>query len=258
MRRAGGWGVFVKKAFSIIKVMILKQTKDAIPRDGGPDQCDWLDNAILRMNEHAAVLGVVAADKSKFLDWCTMCKDACTGLSNAQTTENSWRQFRQDLLYGTNVDSTPLARPVDNTVVSPLFAEPLLPGAMARIRDFLQTLKRKQAWNAAIEADFRLTRLVSEVEVGPAKPSAKAKPTAGAVVECSWKRGPFDAIVIEWKLANGSTWNSLGTILGSRYTHTAPLAVAGQPEVRHYRFRYVLNNAQVGEWSDLLSVTMKP
>ena len=238
--------------------MKLKLTRERIPRDNGPVQCDWLDNLINRINEHAAVLGVVAAEKSKFIDWCTMAKDACLGASNSATSADAWREYRQELLYGSNPDTTPLSRPVDNSVVAPLLAEPLSPGAMTRIRDFLQSLKRKQAWNAAIESDFRLTPIVIEVEADSSQPLPRAKTLAGGGVAFAWKRGPFDAIVIEWKLADAPNWNSVGTIMGSKYTHTAPLAVAGKPEVRHYRFRFVVDNEPVGEWSDLVSVTVKP
>jgi hypothetical protein len=238
--------------------MTLKISKDPIPRDNGPVQCDWLDNAIVRINEHFMTLGVVAADKAKFIDWCTMAKDACLGLSNAVTSADAWREYREDLLYGSTVDNAPLTRPADNSSTAPLITELLLPGAMSRIRDFLQGLKRKQAWSTAIEADFRVTPITVEVDVDTAKPEGTAKGMAGADVNLAWVRGPFDGVVIEWQLFGAPAWNSLGTITGSRYTHTAALAVAGQPERRNYRFRFVLNNKQVGEWSDTLPVTVRP
>ncbi len=238
--------------------MILKITRDPIPRDNGPVQCDWLDNSIVRMNEHATTLGVSAGDKTKFTDWCNMAKDACAGLSNAVTNADSWRDYREELLYGTNVDSTPLTRPIDNSTLALVLVEPLLPGAMTRIRDFLQSLKRKQAWSVSIEADFRLTPLVSEINTDTAKPEGKSKTTAGAVVMLTWVIGPFDAVLIEWQLDGADTWSSLGNITGRKFTHTAALAVAGKPEARHYRIRFVVENNPVGEWSDVLTVTVRP
>jgi hypothetical protein len=237
--------------------MTLKISKDPIPRDNGPVQCDWLDNAIVRIHEHATTLGVSAGDKTKFIDWCTMAKDACAGLSNAVTTADAWRDYREDLLYGSTADTTPLTRPVDNSTTAPILVEPLVPGAMTRIRDFLQGLKRKQAWSTSIEADFRVTPITVEVDVDTAKPEGTAKGMPGAEVNLAWVRGPFDGVVIEWQLFGAPAWNSLGTITGSRYTHIAALAVAGQPERRNYRFRFVLNNKPVGEWSDTLPVTVR-
>ena len=238
--------------------MKLKMSKDPIPHDPGTILSDWLDNAVNRMNEHGTTLGVVAADKTKFNDWCVMAKDACLGLAYAVTAEESWREYRDDLLNGSNVDSTPLTRPVDNTPLPPSIFEPLLPGAMSRIRDFLQSIKRKQAWSTSIESDFRITPITVEIDVDTAKPEGSAKGMAGADVVLSWVRGPFDGVVIEWQLDGATAWNSLGTINGSKYTHKAPLALPGKPEGRHYRLRFVLDNNPVGEWSNGLSVTVRP
>ena len=50
--------------------MTLKISKDPTPCGNGPVQCEWLDNAIVRINEHFMTLGVAAEDKEKFIDWC--------------------------------------------------------------------------------------------------------------------------------------------------------------------------------------------
>lgn len=238
--------------------MKLKITRDPIPRDDGPELCVWAGNAKAQSLLHFGSLGVSPGDQTNFMNWCDMVVDACAGYKAASDNTDAWNAYRSELLYGSTTTNTPLTRPTDNTPAAPVLVAPLLPGAMSRIRDMLQGLKRLAAWTAGMEEDFRLVPIVSEVDVDTAKPEAKAKSLGGAQVALSWVRGPFDAVVIEWQLDGAASWNSLGTILGSKFTHNVSLAVPGKPELRHYRIKFVHDNAHVGEWSDTLTVTARP
>jgi len=238
--------------------MTLKITKDPIPRDNAAELCAWLANAKARGAEHFAILTVPAGDQSKFYDWCDMATDACAGTKAASDNLEAWQDYRQELLYGATTTATPLTRPADNAPTAPTLTAPLLPGVMTRVRDFLQLQKRKEAWTAGMDQDFRLVPIVVEIETDTAKPKLKAKSLGGALAALSWVRGPFDAVIIEWKVDGAPAWSSLGTLTGSKFTHTAALTDPAKPENRLYRAKFMVENQIVGDWSDTVALTVRP
>ena len=52
-----------------------------------------------------------------------------------------------------------------------------------------------------------------------------------------------------------NVWEKLAFDSSSPYNDTRALAVAGVPENRKYRARGVINDVEIGQWSDILSVT---
>ena len=54
---------------------------------------------------------------------------------------------------------------------------------------------------------------------------------------------------------NPDVWEKLAYNSSSPYNDTRPLAIAGIPENRKYRARGVINDTEIGQWSDILSVT---
>ncbi len=58
--------------------------------------------------------------------------------------------------------------------------------------------------------------------------------------------------------AGETTWTMLGTDTSSPYLDSRPPLVAGQPEVRRYRLRYVVNDVPVGNYSAVASITTVP
>ncbi|MCC6359699.1 MAG: hypothetical protein IT450_13215 [Phycisphaerales bacterium] len=58
--------------------------------------------------------------------------------------------------------------------------------------------------------------------------------------------------------AAGATWSSLAFDTNSPCVDGRPPLVAGQPEQRRYRARYVDDGAPVRDWSDTVEVTAHP
>lgn len=54
------------------------------------------------------------------------------------------------------------------------------------------------------------------------------------------------------------TWTVLGTDNNSPYLDARAALVAGQPEVRRYRGRYIVNDVPVGNYSAVATVTTIP
>ena len=77
-------------------------------------------------------------------------------------------------------------------------------------------------------------------------------------VRVAFVKRSFDGVYVESQRAAETAWSLLGIDLQSPYVDTrAPLA-SGQPEVRKYRLRYFMNEAAVGDYSDVMTVTTQP
>lgn len=99
---------------------------------------------------------------------------------------------------------------------------------------------------AAPETDFavRLTFALRGHPIRTPHASAGSDPPRAA-----WVRSQRPA---------GATWSSLAFDTNSPYVDGRPPLVAGQPEQRRYRARYVDNDLPVGDWSDTVEMAARP
>ena len=58
------------------------------------------------------------------------------------------------------------------------------------------------------------------------------------------------------RLQGATEWVKLAFDSQSPYIDTTPLAVAGKPEVREYRVRAVVADEEIGEFSDIATMTV--
>ncbi|MCX7181006.1 MAG: hypothetical protein NTX56_20320 [Proteobacteria bacterium] len=75
-------------------------------------------------------------------------------------------------------------------------------------------------------------------------------------VRLDWQRYDFGGLELQSQRAAEADWTSLGVKTAVEFTDARPPLVAGQPEVRRYRAIFVLNDAMVGLWSNVVSVTV--
>jgi len=93
-------------------------------------------------------------------------------------------------------------------------------------------------------------------DVANAKPTLRLKgPALQGDTKLDFDKSIFDGVIIESKRGNETEWSWLGTDSEPHYQDTR-MNLAPGPETRQYRARYLLNDSPVGNWSDILTVTM--
>ena len=71
------------------------------------------------------------------------------------------------------------------------------------------------------------------------------------------EKGEFDGIRLQIDRGDGKGWVDLAIDMKPNFTDDlSPLPAAGQSAVWQYRAIYLLNNADFGQWSDPVSVTV--
>ncbi len=69
-----------------------------------------------------------------------------------------------------------------------------------------------------------------------------------------WVKGKMDGVVV-YASADGANFEQTGQDTRSPFEDKRPNKIAGQPEVRYYRLRYLKQDAEVGLYSDVQSAT---
>jgi hypothetical protein len=74
-------------------------------------------------------------------------------------------------------------------------------------------------------------------------------------VPVDFNKSVADGVIIESKRGSETTFSLLGSDTEPPYVDTR-VNLAPGPETRQYRARYFLNDAPIGNWSDVLTVTV--
>jgi hypothetical protein len=157
----------------------------------------------------------------------------------------------------------PLGSPGGALPTTPATGTPpalVAPGILPRLRQLIARIKAAPAYTADIGDDLGITGKDDGNTVDPttAKPTFKAVVLPLHQVRLDFIKGGFDGVWIESKRTGEPNWSFLGIDLSSPYLDARQPAQAGTPETREYRMRYYDNDAPVGQWSDIITVTTMP
>jgi hypothetical protein len=131
------------------------------------------------------------------------------------------------------------------------------PNVESRFRSLTQRISNSSAYTTAIGEDLGIE--------GPSAAAAKATMTAGKPVffielslgghpNLRWTKGKFDGVEI-WK-DSGTGFTKLDRDMRPDYIDKSNLPAAGIAAVWKYKMIYLLNDEPIGNWSDVVSVTV--
>jgi hypothetical protein len=219
------------------------------------DQPEWHFNYADRLAENGAAMGLLAADvtasvnDSKHLGyalgaWLTKVREFGPGATGELET----------LKFGTG--GTAFELPVFEPPAPPAGLTAVLPGALARIFKYVQTIKAAPGYTEGL--GLLLGVVGEEDTVEHIRPEFTLKTEAGDGCHCvkvRFKKFGHYAVAVYSKRGNGG-WELLGIDTASPYEDDRPLLVAGQPEIREYKLRFWDAGEENGEWTDVASITV--
>ena len=127
--------------------------------------------------------------------------------------------------------------------------------SLAGLRGEINQWKPNPNMTPAIEAALKIVGTDSGFDPNAWKAEiTKAEVVAGHV-QLKWRKGPTDGVNLYVRLKGQTAWKFLARDTNSPYDDYTPLAVAGVPEVREYQAYSVLSDAQIGQPSDIVTVT---
>ena len=87
------------------------------------------------------------------------------------------------------------------------------------------------------------------------KPTLRTRSVTPANVDIDFNKSVSHGVRIFTKRGNETEWTLLALDTEPPYVDTRPNLAPG-PETRYYRAQYILNDDPIGEWSEILVVTV--
>ena len=128
-------------------------------------------------------------------------------------------------------------------------------GALAAIRAQVRNWKTLTGWAASgSEGVLQLRGPDSGFDPLTYKTVLKVQLVPGGVRVDFTKKGA-DGVFIYMRVRGSATWRKIGMDTEAPYIDTTPLATPGVPETREYMARGFLHDAEIGQDSDVVSIT---
>jgi hypothetical protein len=219
----------------------------------------WLNNFSTSFAAYATALGFNEADVNSVRADAAMLNYILGDLLPTYKSALQSRTSFKNLLVSGPAGGAGVALPLPPATGT---APAIVPaGIVPRLRNLVQRIELSPGYTEEIGLDLG----ISEPEGGgpsasasPPKPSVKARSNGPGTVQVDFSKEKFDGVLVESMREGDEGWQSLGLDSYSPYIDDRPPKVAGKPETRQYRVRYMLRDQPAGEWSDIVTTTFVP
>ena len=186
----------------------------------------WLTNLKESIDAYSAALGITAARVTQIKAWC----DALIGSINAtNTAKQAWL-------------SVAAGKATQETT------------SLGGLRGEIAQWKPNPNMTPAIEAALKIVGGGGGFDPNTFKADITGEAFSG-YVRIKFKKGHTNGINLFYRLKGQSVWKFVSRDTNSPYDDHTPLAVPATPETREYQAFGVLNDQQIGQASDIVSVT---
>ena len=231
------------------------KTQRYYPNRAG-DQIPWLTNFQAKLPGYETVLGLPGAHVDACVASCNFAiyvlKDWLTAVREFGPAATSATEL---LLSGSGPAAVVL--PTFTTPALPAGVAAVPPGVLTRLFDLVQLIKASPGYTDTIGQDLGIIGAETTTNYDGVAPVVKVKLQPDAVAELQFKKQGADCVSIHSMRGTETTWQFLARDTYSPYVDNRPLLVAGTPEVRRYRVRFVVDDVEVGEPFEI-TVTVRP
>lgn len=158
----------------------------------------------------------------------------------------------KDRLRDGPISTTPIEPPMPPM---PALGGPILPGIFARVAALVARIKTHPNYSVADGKDLGIEGSEVSVDMNDLKPVITIRLVNGGHPEIVWKKKGMDGIEIQKEDENGN-WVHLAVDSSPNFIDPSPLPPKGTSVVWRYRVIYLHKDQRVGQWSDVVSVTV--
>ncbi len=130
---------------------------------------------------------------------------------------------------------------------------------LADLRASIAAIKTNSGYTPEIGADLGVIGSAGSFDPNTYKAELISVDQTGpnlVTVKFGKAKGNIDGVHVYSRMQGASEWKFLARDTVPPYVDTTPLAQAGKPEVREYRIRAVINDEEIGDYSDAAQVTV--
>jgi len=208
-----------------------------------------LNNFATKIEAYAVVFGFSADEISAVRNDAAFSTWAVFNVKKISTHKKHWVAFKTLLLSNPDGKSNNPPPVPPELEVMPI---PVAPGIVRRFTVMVNRIKAHQNYTEGIGQNLGIIYTPSYHNDDSTRPVLKAILRAGRV-NLDWKKGHFDAIMIEKSAGNGFIF--LDKSLRNTYVDLSPMPPEGESALWQYRAMYLKGDTLVGQWSDIITVT---
>lgn len=130
--------------------------------------------------------------------------------------------------------------------------------AEEHVRAITRRIKAHPAYTEAMGNLLGIIGAENSLDLATSKPVLSGKDQSGGVVMLKYVKSKSDGVNIYSQRENDADFVFLARVSSLLYTDNRPLLVQGKPELRRYTTVYVLNDEELGLFSDELVVSCAP
>jgi hypothetical protein len=221
-----------------------------LPNDDA-GKADLLEHFAAALPKYAELLEIGAAELASVKADATAFRAALQDHQAAQAYAQQRTVYKNLLRDGGSAEAAPPKPPQ----LAGVGIASVAPGIFPRFTALANRIKNHRKYTLDIGHDLGIvgSEQVSNSTVW--KPVLAIRMNAGRPT-IKWTKGKAEALEIQVDRGDGQGFGFLAIDLRPDYDDTAPLPAPGTAALWKYRAIYRVNDAQVGEWSDVISVVV--
>ncbi|MFN7118194.1 MAG: hypothetical protein ACK4TA_15445, partial [Saprospiraceae bacterium] len=216
------------------------------------DRADWLDNFAVKLLAYIYKYNITPEELQDVQNSAAYYRAVLNYLTHLNAHHRSVTQHKNALRNGLNVDK--LLEPL---VIAPfMFPAPVKSGIFTRVAALVNRIKTSLNYNEADGQDLGIIGVEKAQTTTDIKPVFTIRLVEGGYPEIVWKKRKMDGVEI-WKQDADGNWHLVTRATTPNFIDRSPLPPPGMSEVRHYRIIYLRKDQPVGQWSNVVSVTVR-
>jgi len=214
-------------------------------------KADLLDHFSGAMPRYATLLDVSAVDMAALKADADAFRYALHAQTDVLAYSQHWTSYKNVLKDG---GSGTADWPITLAFASPV-PPAVSPGVIARLAALAAHIKTHKNYTSAIGQDLWLIGSIQVLDTSTWKPILSIQNQAGHPI-IVWSKGQASAIEIWVDRGDGHDFVLLTINTEPNTTDTTPLPAAGASALWKYKAIYHLHDELVGQWSDVISVSV--
>jgi hypothetical protein len=219
-----------------------------LPKDE-PGKRKWLTNWAAKLPTYAATVGVTAAEVTQAAADSAFFNYVCDAHAQHTKTTRDWTAYKHAAAHGDalgNLPTTPALGTAPATVPPDIFG---------RNCALAGRIKKHPSYTEAMGQDLGIIGAEQTIDYSSLKPVLNITLQAGHPV-IDWHKQGMDSLELWADRGDGKGFIFLAIDSVPLYTDTAALPAPGAGAVWKYKGIYREADAQVGQWSDVVSIAV--
>jgi len=220
--------------------------------NGDQERVVWLNNFAAKLNEHAATLEIAAATVTNIQQAAAYLAHILTIHQSLKTNVREMTAYKNILFkghLGTTVGTLPTLPDFETAPAAVTFP------VFARVRQLVQALRHHPAYTLSIGQDLGIIGAKQSTDTASLKPMLRLSIVANEVI-VKWTKGKATSIDIYVDRSDGKGMTYLANDYTPNYEDRITLSADSPPAVWSYRAIYRVGDKQVGQYSDVVSITV--